>query len=423
MTPVTTQHNQSQQQNPIIDITDTAPQLPTALGLRIRNTHKQSSQITINTNSLLKQQLRAGPKDVDTTTMGNNNKLGGNGLENMSNNDACSALQSLASVAERQAPNTIQPPTANNLHQQFLLHLATNPMMKSSNDFFQQQQQLTQQQQLEDELVVNNLDLTLESNDKSEPELILADENAGLDYKLHENGANDSNLLSINESTLEKQTTNTPTRPIQRRRIRRKAQSSLDDQAEHLTEMSVRGLDLFRYASISEGVYQCTECAKENVQKTFKNKYSFQRHAFLYHEGKHRKVFPCPLCGKEFSRPDKMKNHMKMTHESYTTKDNSNFNPLNYLITAAANETHPTVYPPQTVGQQQQAHILNEATTDEYMGINLTQQNSPLSPKPGVALLKLQNDIIIKNEIVISPSPSPPPKAEMETTQRLEEVK
>lgn len=105
-----------------------------------------------------------------------------------------------------------------------------------------------------------------------------------------------------------------------RRRIRRK-HNSPDDQAEALTEMSVRGLNLFRYASIQDGVYKCTECAKENVQKTFKNKYSFQRHAFLYHEGTQRKVFPCPVCRKEFSRPDKMKNHMKMTHECYMPKE------------------------------------------------------------------------------------------------------
>ncbi|XP_011504768.1 PREDICTED: protein tramtrack, alpha isoform-like [Ceratosolen solmsi marchali] len=91
--------------------------------------------------------------------------------------------------------------------------------------------------------------------------------------------------------------------------------------AEQLTEMSVRGLNLFRYASISEGIYQCTECAKVDIQKTFKNKYSFQRHAFLYHEGHQRKVFPCPVCAKEFSRPDKMKNHMKTVHDCFMPKD------------------------------------------------------------------------------------------------------
>lgn len=111
-------------------------------------------------------------------------------------------------------------------------------------------------------------------------------------------------------------------RQPQRRRCRRKG-GGHDDQAEHLTEMSVRGLNLFRYAKIFEGIYQCTECAKENIQKTFKNKYSFQRHAFLYHEGTSRKVFPCPVCSKEFSRPDKMKNHMKMTHDGYVAKDDA----------------------------------------------------------------------------------------------------
>uniref|UniRef100_A0A182QAY5 C2H2-type domain-containing protein n=1 Tax=Anopheles farauti TaxID=69004 RepID=A0A182QAY5_9DIPT len=102
---------------------------------------------------------------------------------------------------------------------------------------------------------------------------------------------------------------------IQKRRTRKTI--SPTDPAEALTEMSVRGLNLFRYATINAGIYQCLVCAKEGVQKTFKNKYSFQRHAFLYHEGNQRKVFPCPVCHKEFSRPDKMKNHHRMTHESF----------------------------------------------------------------------------------------------------------
>nr|CAH7734682.1 unnamed protein product [Callosobruchus chinensis] len=106
-----------------------------------------------------------------------------------------------------------------------------------------------------------------------------------------------------------------------KRRVRRRASSQSQDPAEALTEMSVRGLNLFRYASINEGIYQCTECAKVDIQKTFKNKYSFQRHAFLYHEGHQRKVFPCPVCQKEFSRPDKMKNHMKTVHDCFMPKD------------------------------------------------------------------------------------------------------
>ncbi|XP_011883374.1 PREDICTED: protein tramtrack, beta isoform isoform X3 [Vollenhovia emeryi] len=110
-------------------------------------------------------------------------------------------------------------------------------------------------------------------------------------------------------------------RQAPKRRMRRRATSQSQDPAEQLTEMSVRGLNLFRYASINEGVYQCTECAKLDIQKTFKNKYSFQRHAFLYHEGHQRKVFPCPVCAKEFSRPDKMKNHMKTVHDCFMPKD------------------------------------------------------------------------------------------------------
>ncbi|XP_066143895.1 protein tramtrack, alpha isoform isoform X3 [Euwallacea fornicatus] len=110
-------------------------------------------------------------------------------------------------------------------------------------------------------------------------------------------------------------------KPAKQRRMRRRATSQSQDPAEQLTEMSVRGLNLFRYASINEGIYQCTECAKMDVTKTFKNKYSFQRHAFLYHEGQQRKVFPCPVCAKEFSRPDKMKNHMKTVHDCFMPKD------------------------------------------------------------------------------------------------------
>ena len=79
-------------------------------------------------------------------------------------------------------------------------------------------------------------------------------------------------------------------------------------ESESLQDMSVRGLDLLRYAFIShDGSYRCTECEKVQILRSFKNKYSFQRHAFLYHEGIARKVFPCPVCAKEFSRPDKMK--------------------------------------------------------------------------------------------------------------------
>ena len=83
-----------------------------------------------------------------------------------------------------------------------------------------------------------------------------------------------------------------------------------------MSEMSVRGLDLLRYATLApDGTYRCIECERVQISKHFKNKYSFQRHAFLYHEGAARKVFPCVICQKEFSRPDKMKQHLKQAHD------------------------------------------------------------------------------------------------------------
>lgn len=139
-------------------------------------------------------------------------------------------------------------------------------------------------------------------------------------YKPQLLAALDEEKRQMQESSQQQQNQHaTSLRPPVKRRIRRRATSS-SDPAEQLTEMSVRGLNLFRYATVSEGIYKCLECAKTDILKTFKNKYSFQRHAFLYHEGHQRKVFPCPVCAKEFSRPDKMKNHMKTVHECYMPK-------------------------------------------------------------------------------------------------------
>ncbi|XP_063696278.1 protein tramtrack, alpha isoform-like isoform X2 [Culicoides brevitarsis] len=176
-----------------------------------------------------------------------------------------------------------------------------------------------------------------------------------------------------------------------RRRIRRKG-SLPDEQAEQLTEMSVRGLNLFRYASISEGVYKCTECAKDNVQKTFKNKYSFQRHAFLYHEGTQRKVFPCPICSKEFSRPDKMKNHMKTTHDCFVTKDTNNTFPLNFLVGSGGDAMSPNNGPiimhqkhENDNQQQQQQHAnatleyLRQQSAENSLQLQMIGLNSALS--------------------------------------------
>ena len=90
---------------------------------------------------------------------------------------------------------------------------------------------------------------------------------------------------------------------------------------KQFSEMSVRGLDLLRYAAIAaDGTYRCLECERVQITKHFKNKYSFQRHAFLYHEGVERKVFPCVICQKEFSRPDKMKSHLKTAHDCVMPK-------------------------------------------------------------------------------------------------------
>jgi len=208
--------------------------------------------------------------------------------------------------------------------------------------------------------VINQLQQKQKDTSSSEPE---KSENVSLWIK-QDNGTT-SKTTSIfiasprssetlkNDSSSAQSTPTSGTQKSIRRRVRRK-HNSPDEQAEALTEMSVRGLNLFRYASIQDGVYKCTECAKENVQKTFKNKYSFQRHAFLYHEGTQRKVFPCPVCRKEFSRPDKMKNHMKMTHESYiNAKDNCNF-PLPLMI--AGSSTAP-------IAQSINNNIVNMATS------------------------------------------------------------
>lgn len=127
------------------------------------------------------------------------------------------------------------------------------------------------------------------------------------------------------------------------------------------------GLNLFRYASVQEGLYKCTECEKSDVLKTFKNKYSFQRHAFLYHEGQQRKVFPCPVCQKEFSRPDKMKNHMKTVHECFVPKDVFPPSPVTggYFLT------------PQQVQQQ---HIQPKPQVSN--SARPTSLSSPLPPQP-----------------------------------------
>ncbi|XP_023034006.1 protein tramtrack, alpha isoform isoform X1 [Drosophila willistoni] len=453
--------------------------LPTILGLKIRAikttpTQQLALQQTSPTpqqssNSLLKQQLRSGAKDPEPITISSNsstptpttmlitNTTPGNVvtpatltleeeivIETKPSQEETAALNSLANAAEHQAAlndannggnNNNNNNTGNGqLHHQLLMQMAAN---------FQHQQQAQSptggEQFLDEELEL--LDKCDEpTTDHEMP--TLTDENAGLPgYQTEQpqttNTSVDATIVDV-VATPKAKSTGSSKRPIQRRRVRRKAQSTLDDQAEHLTEMSVRGLDLFRYASVVEGVYRCTECAKENMQKTFKNKYSFQRHAFLYHEGKHRKVFPCPVCSKEFSRPDKMKNHLKMTHENFTPPKDLGFNPLKYLITAAAaGDMQASLHYQQQQQQQQQQeqyHLQMEQQQQhqqhqehqEHQQLSDYQDNTLLLPDvkqeqhdeqedehepaaAAAAMLSLSDDVIIKNEIQISPSPSPSP--------------
>ncbi|XP_055908660.1 protein tramtrack, alpha isoform isoform X1 [Eupeodes corollae] len=379
---------QTSAQTPIPEILDPATHLPTALGLKIRvhpasqqqqqqSNHHQQPKSNKSTSSMLQQQLCNDSLSNNNNNNKNNNSCQVAAAETKCNNHPSERRQSCNDS------NTIQPPSSNNLHHQFLLHMATNPIVKT-------------------EYLINN---EINNDENVMPIEVSSSPNSNSNaqnFKSETEGATPTIIdlvpspTNANERPPKIEESSPPVtprnqRPVQRRRIRRKAQSSMDDQAEHLTEMSVRGLDLFRYASITEGVYQCTECAKENVQKTFKNKYSFQRHAFLYHEGKHRKVFPCPVCGKEFSRPDKMKNHMKMTHEGFVPKDVA-YHPLNYLITAAA------------AGEIQHLfHQIDQNNPEANSGDCTTSNQHPSKPQ---SLIKLKNEIHTIHEA--SPSPPPP---------------
>nr|XP_029707670.1 protein tramtrack, alpha isoform-like [Aedes albopictus] len=95
----------------------------------------------------------------------------------------------------------------------------------------------------------------------------------------------------------------TPSRQPARRRARRKNLTT-DDQAEALTEMSVR-------------VYGV--CQGERPED-FQEQVQLPAARLPVPRGCPAEVFPCPVCNKEFSRPDKMKNHLKTTHESYMPK-------------------------------------------------------------------------------------------------------
>ena len=155
--------------------------------------------------------------------------------------------------------------------------------------------------------------------------------------------------------------------------------------SESLSDMSVRGLDLLKYAQISpDGSYRCLECEKMQIVKSFKNKYSFQRHAFLYHEGKQRKVFPCPVCLKEFSRPDKMKQHLKQVHDCIIPKSEATPPPAHFLINPYLSLEDHTVM---------EAKVAESGNEMFKLMSRLVGQGHPNSPTPTLsnALISLSN--------------------------------
>ena len=132
----------------------------------------------------------------------------------------------------------------------------------------------------------------------------------------HEEKQEDEELRHLLNQSSDTTTTSGPRGGKARGRGRRGRHRGDRTGSRSMSEMSVRGLDLLRYATLApDGTYRCIECERVQISKHFKNKYSFQRHAFLYHEGAARKVFPCMICQKEFSRPDKMKQHLKQAHD------------------------------------------------------------------------------------------------------------
>ncbi|XP_011293479.2 uncharacterized protein LOC105261967 [Musca domestica] len=94
---------------------------------------------------------------------------------------------------------------------------------------------------------------------------------------------------------------------------RRKVSNDVCVAKEYLQKMSVRGMDSGQYKLTVDGITRCLVCAQNGIEKSFTSQYSFQRHAYLLHSGI-RKIFACPICNAEFSRPDKMKYHKRTKH-------------------------------------------------------------------------------------------------------------
>ncbi|XP_013114415.2 uncharacterized protein LOC106092188 isoform X2 [Stomoxys calcitrans] len=179
-----------------------------------------------------------------------------------------------------------------------------------------QQQQQHQQQQ---EVVVKYEDQSLDDDSYEEFQSVTSpqkEQQSGVTYQTITHHDKETNQIITETIVIPANGNNTPNvvPPAKQKRKRKTRSVCADEQGEYLEKMSVRGLDIQRYEHVIDGVSYCLVCAKNDIYKTFKNKYSFQRHAYLFHEGDNRKIFACPICNKEFSRPDKMKMHKKDKH-------------------------------------------------------------------------------------------------------------
>ncbi|XP_023300103.2 uncharacterized protein LOC111682389 isoform X2 [Lucilia cuprina] len=243
------------------------------------------------------------------------------------------------------------------------------------------QHQHSQQQLQQQEVIVKYEDQSLDDDSYEEFQAVSQspqkDQQQGLTYQ----------TITHHDKELNQTITETIAIPsggtipnVKQKRKRKTRSVAADEQGEYLEKMSVRGLDIQRYEHIIDGVSYCLVCAKNDIYKTFKNKYSFQRHAYLFHEGDNRKIFACPICNKEFSRPDKMKMHKKDKHGDMTLAD-SNMN--GGTGTPVKNNTKVAETPPPAKRSRTSA------------------AKTPRARKPRSTLANMNN-----NEIVISHSPN-----------------
>lgn len=199
----------------------------------------------------------------------------------------------------------------------------------NNNQHHHQHQQQHQQQQ--QDVVVKYEDQSLDDDSYEEFQSVSSpqkEQQQNVTYQTITHHDKETNQI-ITETIVIPATGNTTNNPVvlssgKQKRKRKTRSVCADEQGEYLEKMSVRGLDIQRYEHIIDGVSYCLVCAKNDIYKTFKNKYSFQRHAYLFHEGDNRKIFACPICNKEFSRPDKMKMHKKDKHGDMAVPEAAN---------------------------------------------------------------------------------------------------